>query len=142
MKNLKKLTAKIGVALTAAMSTSTVALASSGTAKVKDALTKAAQPVADLIYSLLNPALIIVGAVGSLYCILLGLKYAKAEEPQEREKAKSHLKNAIIGFVLIFVLMILLKALMPALIQWTNDNAGALNQGIIGGGLDIANTAS
>ena len=75
-------------------------------------------PVVDLIESLLGPALAIVGAVGSLYCVVLGVKYAKAEEPQDREKAKSHLKNAIIGFVLIFVLMLALKLGTPILQNW------------------------
>jgi phosphotransferase system glucose/maltose/N-acetylglucosamine-specific IIC component len=75
-------------------------------------------PVVDLISSLLGPALAIVGAVGSLYCVVLGVKYAKAEEPQDREKAKGHLKNAIIGFVLIFVLMLALKLGTPILQDW------------------------
>ena len=128
MKKFNKLSAKIGAAMTVAMSTCTMAFAEGKTpdyAKAADtstALDTAVKPVANLIYALLNPALVIVGAVGSLYCVILGVKYAKCEEPQEREKAKGNLKNAIIGFVLIFVLMVLLKLLMPVLIKWTNDN--------------------
>ena len=80
-------------------------------------------PIVDLINSLLTPALAIVGAIGSLYCVVLGVKYAKAEEPQDREKAKGHLKSAIIGFVLIFVLMLALKLAMPILQQWVADNS-------------------
>ena len=80
-------------------------------------------PIVALIESLLTPVLAIVGAVGSLYCVVLGVKYAKAEEPQDREKAKQHLKSAIIGFVLIFVLMLALKLGMPLLQQWVADNA-------------------
>ena len=80
-------------------------------------------PIVGLIESLLTPALAIVGAIGSLYCVVLGVKYAKAEEPQDREKAKGHLKSAIIGFVLIFVLMLALKLAMPILQQWVTDNA-------------------
>ena len=75
-------------------------------------------PIVELIDSLLTPVLAIVGAVGSLYCVVLGVKYAKAEEPQDREKAKGHLKSAIIGFVLIFVLMLALKLTMPILQEW------------------------
>ena len=75
-------------------------------------------PIVELIDSLLGPALAIVGAVGSLYCVVLGVKYAKAEEPQDREKAKTHLKSAIIGFVLIFVLMLALKLGTPILQDW------------------------
>ena len=79
-------------------------------------------PIVDLINSLLTPALAIVGAIGSLYCVVLGVKYAKAEEPQDREKAKGHLKSAIIGFVLIFVLMLALKLSMPILQNWVSGN--------------------
>jgi H+/Cl- antiporter ClcA len=79
-------------------------------------------PIVDLINSLLTPALAIVGAIGSLYCVVLGVKYAKAEEPQDREKAKGHLKSAIIGFVLIFVLMLALKLAMPILQDWVTNN--------------------
>ncbi len=82
----------------------------------------AANKIKDLLDSFRAPLLIVVGAAGSLYCILLGVKYAKAEEPQDREKAKSHLKNAIIGFVLIFVLMVALSYLLPALSGWVSDN--------------------
>ena len=83
-----------------------------GTGTNFDTVTK---PIVELINSLLSPILAIVGAVGTLYCVLLGVKYAKAEEPQDREKAKGHLKSAIIGFVLIFVLMLALKLSMPIL---------------------------
>lgn len=75
-------------------------------------------PVISLLNSLLGPILGLVGAVGTLYCVLLGVKFAKAEEPQEREKAKAHLKNAIIGFVLIFVLIVALKLGMKAMTDW------------------------
>ena len=75
-------------------------------------------PVIALLNSLLGPILGLVGAVGTLYCVLLGVKFAKAEEPQEREKAKAHLKNAIIGFVLIFVLIVALKLGMKAMTDW------------------------
>lgn len=81
-------------------------------------------PIVELINSLLVPALVIVGAIGMLYCIVLGVKYAKAEDPQEHEKAKNHLKNAIIGYVLIFVLMVGLKVGTGIMVDWVNDNAG------------------
>ena len=79
-------------------------------------------PIVDLINSLLGPVLAIVAAIGTLYCVVLGVKYAKAEEPQDREKAKGHLKSAIIGFVLIFVLMLALKLTMPILQDWVTTN--------------------
>ena len=82
-------------------------------------------PIVSLLNSLMGPLLAIVGALGALYCVVLGVKYAKAEEPQEREKAKGALKNAIIGFVLIFVLILALNLLMPIMINWVNSQSGA-----------------
>ena len=82
------------------------------------------KPIVDLIYSILGPVLAIVGAAGTIYCVVLGVKYAKAEEPQDREKAKAALKNAIIGFILIFVLIFALRQLMPIMKTWLAQNAG------------------
>ena len=73
------------------------------------------KPIISLLEMALTPALGIVGALGAIYCIILGAKLAKAEEPQDREKAKNSLKNAIIGFVLIFVLIVVLKLGMTAM---------------------------
>ena len=70
----------------------------------------------------LTPALGIVGALGAIYCIILGAKLAKAEEPQDREKAKNSLKNAIVGFVLIFVLIVVLKLGMTAMQSWMSSS--------------------
>lgn len=77
-----------------------------------------AQKIIDLINSIFPWALGIVIAAGSIFSIILGVKFAKAEEPQDREKAKQHLKNAIIGFVLIFVLIMLLRVLPEPLLNW------------------------
>lgn len=80
-------------------------------------------PIIDLLNMVLGPALAIVGALGAIFCIMLGVKYAKAEEPQDREKAKHSLKNAIIGFVLIFVLLVALKIGLPAMQEWASSAA-------------------
>ena len=76
------------------------------------------QPVLDLCNSLVPIMLLVVGAVGALWCILLGVKYAKADDPQEHEKAKKGLVNAIVGFVLIFILLIMLNIGTDVLIEW------------------------
>ena len=76
------------------------------------------QPVITLCDRLVPILLAVVGAVGALWCILLGVKYAKADDPQEHEKAKKGLINAIIGFVLIFVLLIMLKIGTTVFTDW------------------------
>lgn len=84
---------------------------------------KMVTPIVGLLDMVLTPALMLVGSLGTIYCIILGVKLAKAEEPQERDKAKNSLKNAIIGFVLIFVLIVALKVGLPAMESWLNTAA-------------------
>ena len=76
------------------------------------------QPVLEVCNTLVPIMLAVVGAVGALWCILLGVKYAKADDPQEHEKAKKGLVNAIVGFVLIFVLLIMLNIGVEVLTDW------------------------
>ena len=116
--NMRRMGAMLLVAMMLVVFMATPAFAETGTNF--DTVSK---PIVELINSLLTPVLAIVGAIGTLYCVVLGVKYAKAEEPQDREKAKGHLKSAIIGFVLIFVLMLALKLSMPILQNWVAANS-------------------
>jgi len=95
----------------------------SGTAASNNPFSAVATPVVQLINMAAGPLLMIVGALGTLYCVILGVKLAKAEEPQEREKAKAALKNAIIGFIIIFVLITALNVMMDPLMNWMNTSA-------------------
>ena len=88
----------------------------------------AATPVVQLINSLLGPIISVVVAVGAIYCVILGVKLAKADEPQEREKAKMALKNAIIGFFLIFILIVVMRLMVPTLVTWVNNNRNGLTE--------------
>lgn len=81
-------------------------------------------PIVKLLNQALVPILGLVLALGTIYCVFLGVKLAKAEEPQEREKAKGAIKNAILGFLLIFVLILALKVGMGAMANWINTEAG------------------
>jgi cell division protein FtsW (lipid II flippase) len=82
------------------------------------------QPVLDICNTLVPIMLLVVGAIGALWCILLGVKYAKADDPQEHEKAKKGLVNAIVGFVLIFVLLIMLNIGTSVLTNWWAEYHG------------------
>lgn len=110
----------------AAMAASTVASKPASTAASTTSIgiesDKVVNPVVDLINSFIDPVLALVGAGGALFCIFLGVKFAKADDPQEHEKAKKALKNAIIGFILIFVLMLALKISMPKFQDWVTNN--------------------
>ena len=125
---MKKLFNKVNMKMVALSAMVMTAMPATAAAKGAN-LDGVAAPIVALINGLMGPALALVGALGALYCVILGVKFAKAEEPQEREKAKAHLKNAIIGFVLIFVLILALNLTMDPLIKWVEDNASNVNLG-------------
>lgn len=79
------------------------------------------QPILQVIDAILWPAIALVGSIGSVYCIILGMKIAKSDEQNSREKAKKDLLGALIGFILIFVLIVALKILMPILQDWVKS---------------------
>lgn len=83
-----------------------------------DAFEAMSTPIVGLLEKAVIPAISLVGAIGAIYCVLLGAKLAKADEPQEREKAKAALKNALIGFILIFVLLVALHIGTKAMTNW------------------------
>lgn len=79
------------------------------------------QPILEILDAILWPAIAIVVAVGTTYCIVLGVKIAKSDEQNSREKAKKDLIGAIIGFVIIFVLIVALKIAVPILEEWVKS---------------------
>ena len=81
-------------------------------------MTKIINPIIEVCKILVPALLAVVGAVGAVFCILLGVKYARASEPQEHENAKKSLQHAIVGFVLIFVLLIMLQVGITIFTDW------------------------
>ncbi|MDR3242733.1 MAG: pilin [Clostridiales Family XIII bacterium] len=98
-----------------------IALLAANSTTTTNPFEEIASPIIGLLDLVLTPALLLVGAVGAIFCIFLGIKLAKADEPQERDKAKSALKNAVIGFVLIFVLIVALRVGLPAMSGWLSS---------------------
>ncbi len=78
-------------------------------------------PILEVLDAILWPAIAVVVAVGTIYCIVLGVKIAKSDEQNSREKAKKDLVGAIIGFVIIFVLVLALKIAVPILEDWVKS---------------------
>lgn len=75
-------------------------------------------PILEVLNAILWPIIALVGSVGTIYCIFLGVKVAKTDEQNSRDKAKKDLVGAIIGFVIIFVLIVALKVATPILQAW------------------------
>lgn len=78
-------------------------------------------PILEILDAILWPAIAVVVSVGSIYCVFLGVKIAKSDEQNSREKAKKDLIGAIIGFVIIFVLIVALKIAVPILEDWVKS---------------------
>lgn len=79
------------------------------------------QPILEILDAILWPAIAVVVAIGTIYCIFLGVKISKADEQNSREKAKKDLIGAIVGFVIIFVLILSLKIAVPILEEWVQS---------------------
>ena len=86
-------------------------------------MNKIIQPILDVSKVLVPAMLAVVGALGAIYCILLGVKFARASEPQEHENAKKALQHAIVGFVIIFVLLIMLQIGVNIFTDWWQNYA-------------------
>ena len=72
---------------------------------------------------MLVPILILVGTAGSIYAIILGVNFSKAESADKREEAKKRFINAIIGVVVTIILLILVKlftANAGEIVKWIN----------------------
>ena len=78
-------------------------------------------PILEILDAILWPAIAVVVSVGTIYCVFLGVKIAKSDEQNSREKAKKNLIGAIIGFVIIFVLIVALKIAVPILEDWVKS---------------------
>ena len=58
-----------------------------------------------------------VGAVGTVYAIILGVNMAKSDSDEKRKTAANRLKNTIIGVVVLIVLVAFLNYILPLIIN-------------------------
>lgn len=69
------------------------------------------------INSVLWPLLIVVGAAGTIYAIVLGVNMARADSTEKREEAKKRVVNVLIGLVVIIALILLFKLFTGQILQ-------------------------
>lgn len=79
------------------------------------------QPIINVLGAILWPAIAVIGAIGTIYSIVLGVRFAKAEDPNSREIAKKNLVGAVVGFLIIFILIVALKLTLPILQDWVEQ---------------------
>ena len=95
----------------------------SGESGVSTVYDKVFAPIIKILDAMLWPILILVGTAGSIYAIVLGVNFSKAESADKREEAKKRMINAIIGLVVTIILLILLKlftANAETIANWIN----------------------
>lgn len=82
-------------------------------------------PILGVLNTLLLPLIIILGVAGTIYAIILGVQYAKAESADKRDECKKRLVNAIIGLVIILVALIGMKIFIanaPDIFDWVSND--------------------
>ncbi len=57
------------------------------------------------VFNIINPILILVAVAGIIYAIVVGVKFARAEDKGARDEAKQKLITVIIGIVVTAVLI-------------------------------------
>ena len=84
-----------------------------------------AEGAVDPLYNaitLIGPyAISIVLTLGILYGIIIGVKFAKAEDSDERKKLQKVLVNGVIGAVTVLILLVVLYAIREPLVRWMNS---------------------
>ena len=74
-----------------------------------------ANNIGSIIQGIVSPVLIVIGAAGVIYAIILGINYIKAETPDKRKEAQSRLIGAIIGVVIVIAGIVICNA-----VDWKN----------------------
>jgi len=92
--------------------------------ELMDGMEKILVNLMDVIAKVMPAATAIIGALGLLYAIILGSKYASAGNPEELQKVKQQIKNAIIGIFLLFILYwAMYPFILEVMLPWVKANA-------------------
>ena len=91
---------------------------------------KIVKPIDELFDVMIVPLLSLIGGAGTIYAIVLGVQYSKAESSDKREEAKKRLVNTIIGFVVVFVLLVILRVFtnnITSIKDWISNTIAEAN---------------
>ncbi len=78
----------------------------------------ATTPLYDAISTIGPYAIGVVLVLGLIYGVIIGVKFAKAEDSKERATLQKALINGIIGFITILILVVILYAIREPLNKW------------------------
>lgn len=89
-------------------------------------------PIAKFLDDALIPVVIVVGALGAIWIIILGVNLARAESSDKATEAKKRLINVVIAIVSVIILVFLLALFVskvPDLFGSNDNNIFDGNQG-------------
>lgn len=87
-------------------------------------LSEAIEPIYQVLKTVTPIMLGLVFAIATPYCIVVGVKMAKADDPQTREEAKTKLKQSLLGFGITFVLIAVIWLVQAPLKEWISEITG------------------
>lgn len=68
--------------------------------------------IVNAINEILPIILIVVGAAGTIYAVVIGVNMARADSTEKREEAKKRLINVIVGIAIVVGLILFLRLLI------------------------------
>ena len=80
--------------------------------------------IVEAINTLLYPLLVVVGAAGMIYAIVIGVQMARADSTEKREEAKKRLINVIVGLAITIGLILFFKLFIEVILPAFIDNDG------------------
>lgn len=72
--------------------------------------------IVNAVNTLLYPLLIVVGAAGMIYAVVIGVNMARADSTEKREEAKKKLINVIVGIAIIIALILFFKLFIEVIL--------------------------
>ncbi|GEM_PF-2977596 len=81
------------------------------------------KPIAKFLDGALIPVVIIVGALGAIWIIILGVNLARAESSDKASEAKKRLINVVIAIVSVILLVFLLALFVSKAPEWFGSGA-------------------
>lgn len=72
--------------------------------------------IVNAVNTLLYPLLIVVGAAGTIYAVVIGVNMARADSTEKREEAKKRLINVIVGLAIIIALILFFKLFISVIL--------------------------
>lgn len=84
------------------------------------------KPIAKFLDDALIPVIIVVGALGAIWIIILGVNLARAESSDKAAEAKKRLINVIIALVSVILLIFLLALFTANAPTWFGTGAPSI----------------